>query len=196
MSTTRGYPAPSRSSTLHVVDAPVALLTTVISVPKGSVGLAHIPDGASAYQVASPTSEFVGAGGAVVVVVVGGGGGAVVVVVGGGGGGDVVVVVGAGAVVVVVAGAWYATRCDRRFTPSRCDAACTADACAPCTVRAAATDCGAVVPFNNRRGAKNSAPQMTAATPRRLPLVLWFRRAPPFSGTQRTRADTRVAGGF
>ena len=86
--------------------------------------------------MASPTSEFVGAGGAVVVVVVGGGGGAVVVVVGGGGGGDVVVVVGAGAVVVVVAGgavvvvvvgAWYATRCDRRFTPSRCDAACTTD---------------------------------------------------------------------
>lgn len=184
----------------------MALLTTVINVPKGSVGLAHIPDGASAYQVASPTSEFVGAGGVVVVVVVGGGGGgAVVVVVGGGGGGDVVVVVGAGVVVVVVAGgavvvvvvgAWYATRCDRRFTPSRCDAACTADACAPWTMRAAATDCGAVVPFNNRRGAKNSAPQMTAATPRRLPLVLWFRRAPPFSGTQRTRADTRVAGGF
>lgn len=98
------------------------------------------------------------------------------------GAGVVVVVVAGGAVVVVVVGAWYATRCDRRFTPSRCDAACTADACAPWTMRAAATDCGAVVPFNNRRGAKNSAPQMTAATPRRLPLVLWFRRAPPFSG--------------
>ena len=35
---------------------------------------------------------------------------------------------------------------------------------------------------NNRRGAPKSTPQMTAATPRRLPPVLWFRRAPPFSG--------------
>ena len=105
MSTTRGYPAPSRSSTLHVVDVPVALLTTVISVPKGSVGLAHIPDGASAYQVASPTSEFVGAWWAswsswwsVVVVVVPWSSSSE------GAGGDVVVVVGVGVVVVVVAG--------------------------------------------------------------------------------------------
>jgi hypothetical protein len=166
-----------------------------------------MPDGASAYHVASPTSEFCGAGGAVVVVVVGGGGGgavvvvvvgggAVVVVVVGGGAGAVVVVVAVGAVVVVVAGAWYATRCERRFTPSRCDAGCTTDECAPCTVPAAATDRGAAVLFNNRRGATKSAPQIIAATPRRLPLVLWFRRAPPFSGTQRTRAETRVAGGF
>jgi len=183
-------------------------LTTVTTVPKGSVGLAHIPDGASAYHVASPTSEFCGAGGAVVVVVVGGGGGGgavvVVVVVGGGAGavvvvvagGAVVVVVAGGAVVVVVAGAWYATRCERRFTPSRCDAGCTTNECAPCTVPAVATDRGAAELFNNRRGATKSAPQIIAATPRRLPLVLWFRRAPPFSGTQRTRADTRVAGDF
>jgi len=135
-----------------------------------------------------------GGGGAVVVVVVGAGAGAVVVV--GAGAGAVVVVVAGGAVVVVVAGAWYATRCERRFTPSRWDAGCTTDVCAPCTVRAVANDRDAAVPFNNRRGATNSAPQMIAATPRRLPLVLWFRRAPPFSGTQRTRADTRVAGGF
>jgi hypothetical protein len=165
-----------------------------------------MPAGASEYQVASPSWEFVGAGGAVVVVVVGGGGGGavVVVVVGAGavvvvaGGTVVVVVVAGGAVVVVVvgAGAEYATRCDRRLTPSRWDAACTADACAPRTVPAVATDRGADVPFNNRRGATKSAPQMIAATPRRLPRVLWFRRAPPFSGTQRTRADTRVAGGF
>ncbi len=111
MSTTLGYPATSRSSTVQTVDAPVASLTTVSTVPNGSVGLAHIPDGASAYHVASPSSLFVGAGGAVVVVVVGGGGGAVVVVVGGGGGavvvvvGGAVVVVAGGAVVVVVAGA-------------------------------------------------------------------------------------------
>ena len=111
MSTTLGYPAASRSSTVQTVDAPVALLTTVSTVPNGSVGLAHIPEGASEYHVASPTSLFVAAGGAVVVVV-GGGGGAVVVVVVGGGGGSVVVVVGgtvvvvaAGAVVVVVTGA-------------------------------------------------------------------------------------------
>ncbi|MDR3647879.1 MAG: hypothetical protein P4L20_02210 [Acidimicrobiales bacterium] len=178
------------------------------TVPKGRVGLAHNPDGASEYQVASPASEFVvagGAGGAVVVVVVGGGrGGVVVVVVGGGAvvvvvvgaGAAVVVVVAAGAVVVVVAGAWYATRCDRRFTPSRSDAGCTTDVCAPCTVPAVVTDRDAALTFNNRRGATKSAPQMIAATPRRLPLVLWFRRAPPFSGTQCTRADTRVAGGF
>jgi hypothetical protein len=79
-----------------VVDAPVEVLTTVISVPKGSVGLAHIPAGASEYHVASPSSELRGAGGAVVVVVVGGGGGGAVVVV----------VVGAGAGGEVVAGAW------------------------------------------------------------------------------------------
>jgi len=178
----------------------------VSTVPKGKVGLAHIPDGASEYQVASPASEFVIAGGAVVVVVVGGGGGGgggavVVVVVGGGavvvvGAGAAVVVVVAGGAVVVVAGAWYATRCDRRFTPSRRDAGCTTDVCAPCTVPAVVTDRDAALTFNNRRGATKSAPQMIAATPRRLPLVLWFRRAPPFSGTQCTRADTRVAGGF
>jgi len=189
---------------VQTVDKPVALLTTVSTVPKGKVGLAHIPDGASEYQVASPASEFVGAGGAVVVVVVGGGGAVVVVVVGGGavvvvvvgaGAAVVVVVVGAGAaVVVVVAGAWYATRCDRRFTPPRRDAECTTDVCAPCTVPAVVTDRDAALTFNNRRGATKSAPQMIAATPRRLPLVLWFRRAPPFSGTQCTRADTRVAG--
>jgi len=190
---------------VQTVDKPVALLTTVSTVPKGKVGLAHIPDGASEYQVASPASEFVVAGGAVVVVVGGGGGGggAVVVVVVGGGavvvvvvgaGAAVVVVAAAGAVVVVVAGAWYATRCDRRFTPPRRDAECTTDVCAPCTVPAVVTDRDAALTFNNRRGATKSAPQMIAATPRRLPLVLWFRRAPPFSGTQCTRADTRVAG--
>ena len=111
MSTTLGYPAASRSSTMQTVDAPVALLTTVSSVPNGSVGLAHIPEGASEYHVASPSSLFAAAGGAVVVVVGGGSGAVVVVVVGGGGavvvvvGGVVVVVVAGGAVVVVVAGA-------------------------------------------------------------------------------------------
>ena len=111
MSTTLGYPAPSRSSTVHCVAAPVAVLVTVSSVPKGKVGLAHMPSRASGYHVASPASLLVGAGGAggAVVVVVGGRGGAVttecaasVVVVGG----TVVVVVdGTGGTVVVDCGA-------------------------------------------------------------------------------------------
>ena len=92
-STTRGYPAPSRSSTVQLVDVPVALFTTVSTVPKASVGLAHVPDAAAEYHVASPTSSLdatTGVGAVVVVVV---GGGAVVVVVGGGDGGAVVDVV-------------------------------------------------------------------------------------------------------
>ena len=120
-STTRGYPAPSRSSTVQLVEAPVALFTTVSTVPKASVGLAHIPDAAAEYHVASPTSSLdATTGGGAVVVVVGGGAGVVVVVVGGsgaGGGGAVVDVVagaddvvdtaaGAAATVVVVVGAW------------------------------------------------------------------------------------------
>ena len=119
-STTRGYPAPSRSSTVQLVEAPVALFTTVSTVPKASVGLAHLPDAAAEYHVASPTSSLdaTTGGGAVVVVVVGRGGVVVVVVGSGGGGGGAVVDVvagaddvvvtaaGAGATVVVVAGAW------------------------------------------------------------------------------------------
>lgn len=120
MSTTRGYPACSRSSTVHVVLAPVATFVTVKTVPNARLGLAHIPAGAAAYHVAWPRSPSVvdtGAGalstvaGATVGAAVaradtssaGGGGGAVVVVVVGGGGvggeGDVVTVVD---VVVVV----------------------------------------------------------------------------------------------
>ncbi|HEY1733810.1 MAG TPA: hypothetical protein VGG23_05135 [Acidimicrobiales bacterium] len=79
------------------------MFTTVSTVPKGNVGLAHLPAGASEYHVASPTSWFDVARGAAVVVVVGGEvvvveRGVVVVVVGA----DVVGVTG-GAVVVVVA---------------------------------------------------------------------------------------------
>jgi hypothetical protein len=57
MSTTRGYPACSRSSTVQVVRAPVTMFVTVKTVPKGSVGLAHIPGGAAAYHVACPRSS-------------------------------------------------------------------------------------------------------------------------------------------
>jgi hypothetical protein len=110
MSTTRGYPAPSRSSTVHVVLAPVAAFVTVKTVPNGRVGLAHIPAGASAYHVAWPCSPSVVRAGATVEVAgvtvaaavaraeacsTGGAWGAVVV--GGSGGGAVV-----GVVVVVV----------------------------------------------------------------------------------------------
>jgi hypothetical protein len=114
MSTTRGYPASSRSSTTHVVLAPVAVSVTVTTVPKGSVGLAQRPGGASAYHVACPLSLSPGAGagaavgatvcattGAVVTGAVSGRTGATVVVVVGGT--VVVVVVGAGTAVVVVA---------------------------------------------------------------------------------------------
>jgi hypothetical protein len=114
----------------------------------------------------------VGTGRVVVVVV----GGDVVLVVGGN-----VVVVGGTGVVVVDPGAWYATRCDEKFT---LDAGSTTVWCTPCTTCDAASDRAAWAASlcNSRRGAPNSKPQMTAATPRRLPPVLWFRRAPPFSG--------------
>lgn len=173
---------------MHSVEAPVALFTTVSTVPNGSVGLAQYPAGAAEYHVASPPSLFVatcGGGGAVVVVVVGGGGGCVVVV-----GGSVVVVVGgavvvvvAGAVVDVVVGAWYATRFDCRFTPSACADGCTTFFFSlSCALLAAADDRDACADAlcNRKRGAPNKMPQMTAAMPRRLPPVLWFRRAPPF----------------
>ena len=65
MSTTLGYPACSRSSTVHVVLAPVAIFVTVKTVPNGSVGLAHLPAGAALYHVAWPRSlSPVAAGGA------------------------------------------------------------------------------------------------------------------------------------
>jgi hypothetical protein len=108
ISTTRGYPACSRSSTVHVVLAPVATLVTVSTVPNGRVGLAHIPAGAAAYHVAWPRSESdettgasgVVAGGTVATAVAragacwrGGEAAAVVVVVVAAGGGVTVVVV-------------------------------------------------------------------------------------------------------
>jgi hypothetical protein len=142
--------------------------------------------------------------GRVVVVVVGGDvvvvevvGGDVVVVAGG----DAVVVcdaaVGDVVVVVVDPGAWYAARCDGRFTVSRCEAGYTTLSRAPCSTCATASgrDACAALLCNNRRGAPNNAPQMTAATPRRLPPVLWFRRAPPFSGdTVHSRRHTSGEG--
>jgi hypothetical protein len=102
ISTTLGNPACSRSSTVHVVLAPVAEFVTVRTVPNGRVGLAHIPAGASAYHVAWPCSPSVAGAGAGAAWVVGagagataaraaacstGGVGAVVLVVGGGAGG-------------------------------------------------------------------------------------------------------------
>jgi hypothetical protein len=128
---------------VQTVDAPVALFTTVSTVPNASVGLAQYPAGAAAYHVASPPSLLaaVCTGGAVVVVVGGGGGAVVVVVVGAGAvvvvvGGAVVVVVAA-AVVDVVVGAWYATRFDGSCTPSGRDE-CTSLVLFPCALPAAA----------------------------------------------------------
>ena len=58
-STTWGGPAASRSSTTQVMLPPVATSVTVSVVPKGSQGLAHLPAGASAYQVARPEVDLV-----------------------------------------------------------------------------------------------------------------------------------------
>jgi hypothetical protein len=126
MSTTLGNPACSRSSTVHVVLAPVAALVTVRTVPNGSVGLAHIPAGAAAYHVAWPCSPSVAGAGApwVAGATVGaavaraetsstGGAGAVVVVVVGAGGGGGATVVG---VVVVVGANRYRTNCEGNAT--------------------------------------------------------------------------------
>jgi hypothetical protein len=51
-----------------------------------------------------------------------------------------------------------------------------------CMPRAAAWAVCADALCNSRRGTTSNEPQTAAATPRRLPPVLWFRRAPPFSG--------------
>jgi hypothetical protein len=117
ISTTLGNPACSRSSTVHVVLAPVAAFVTVRTVPNGRVGLAHIPAGAAAYHVAWPcSSSAIGAGAGAPTVAgatagaaaaraetcsTGGAGAVVVVVVGGGVGGGASVV---GVVVCVVVG--------------------------------------------------------------------------------------------
>jgi hypothetical protein len=157
--------------------------------------------------VASPPSLFVAAGAGAVVVVVGGGGGggAVVVVVAGGAvvvvvvAGAVVVVVAGGAVVDVVVGPWYAARRDDRLTPSgRADAWAAADVFS-CALPVAASDrdaCADALLCNRRRGAPTNAPQRAAATPRRLPPVLWFRRAPPFFGDTVHPRRRTGGGGF
>ena len=202
-STTRGSPAPSRSSTVQLVDAPVASFTTVTTVPNGKRRArarpgrgGRVPRGLADLVVgrrgARRRSRRRGRGRRGCVVVVGGGGAAAVVAVapsstswpGRGCRRRCREGTGAGAVVVVVAGAWYATRCDGRFTPSGLDA--RAHGIRVSRARRAPSFVivtHALIAFcNSRRGAPNNAPQMIAATPRRLPPVLWFRRAPPFSG--------------
>ena len=92
-----------RSSMVQVTEAPVARSVTVITVPKGMFGVAHVPAGAW-YHEAWPVSlwpepEAAVAGAAVVVVVR-----ATVVVLTGATRTGTVVVVGCGAVVVVVVG--------------------------------------------------------------------------------------------
>jgi hypothetical protein len=184
MSTTRGYPACSRSSTVHVVLAPVETFVTVTTVPKGSVGLAHLPGGAAAYHVAWPRSLFpvvVGRGaltdvtfGVTVVVVTGGeacttAGVSLGVVVGavegatvGGVTGAVVVVVAlaaAASYLIIRVGSTTLYNVEARRAP------CAATRFPPVATRAACADpC-----CSKRRGATNTPPQRTAATPRRLP---------------------------
>ena len=121
----------------------------------------------------------------VVVVVVGG---TVVVVVGG----TVVVVVGGTVVVVEVAGARYATRCVGRSTlqARRSTRAPRDDAAS----RLTREPCGVWV--CSRRGRPSSAPHKSAAIPVRLPTVLCFRRAPPFSGTSAPAPKQTCRGGF
>ena len=98
----------SRSSTTHVVDAPLASLVTVSRVPNARYGLAHVP-ALALYQVAWPTTWWVvcstgtagaGGGGAIVV----GGAVSVVGVEASVVGGAASVVVGAGSVVAGGAG--------------------------------------------------------------------------------------------
>jgi hypothetical protein len=112
--------------------------------------------------------------------------GASVVVVDGGS----VVVVG-GSVVTVVVGAWYALRCDDSLMPRACNLLTRAWGCdepprswvrnVAIAVVVARGAC-AVPLCSKRRGRPNNAPHDTAATPKRLPRALCFRRAPPFSG--------------
>jgi hypothetical protein len=123
----------------------------------------------------------------VVVVGGGGGGGAVVVVVGDGAGGSLVVVVGRAVVEVVDCGDSYATRCERRFTlftRSRSDDGYTTPFWLGSAASAVAVpwDACVISLCSRRKGKPNNVPQSIAATPRRLPRVLCFRRAPPFSG--------------
>ena len=183
MSTTRGYPACSRSSTTHVVCAPVDAFVTVTTVPKGNVGLAHLPGGAAAYHVAWPRSLFpvvVGRGaltdatfGVAVDVAAGEAcatagvsSGVVVDVVegasaGGATGGTVVVVVAAAAAWYVIIRVGNTTLYNVEPRRASCDAPRFPPAATPV---AWADPC-----CSKRRGAPNTPPQRTAATPRRLP---------------------------
>jgi hypothetical protein len=136
-----------------------------------------------------------------VVVVVNGSGASVVVVVNGSVlavvGGTVVVVVAGGTVVVVI-GARYALRCEVNLAPPPREGEESSRswvlgvAIAVVVARAVC----AVPSCSTRRGRPSSAPQNTAATPRRLPLVLCFRRAPPFSGVSAAAPTQSRRGGL
>jgi hypothetical protein len=118
----------------------------------------------------------------------------VVVVVGGS-----VVVVG-GSVVVVVVGARYALRREGRFTARRwpCDGEESARSWVLNVAIAVvvAREVCAVASCSKRTGRPSSAPQTTATTPSRLPRLLCFRRAPPFSGDSATAPTQGWRGGF
>ena len=191
-----GSPPPRGRRPCTTVDAPVALFTTVSTVPNGSVGLAHIPGGAAEYHVASPPSLFVGRRRAAARSSSSSVAAAAVVAASSSWS-------SVGGAVVVVVGAARRRRGRRRRGRRRRGRRLVRDEVrrqvhavemrrrvhgASRAVRARRaprpeTATRAPIAFcNKRRGAPNNAPQMTAATPRRLPPVLWFRRAPPFSG--------------
>jgi hypothetical protein len=164
----------------------LATSVTVSTVPNGSDGLAHLPGGACAYQVARPVA--LDGGGDVVVVVVGGGGSLVVVVVVVGGGAVVVVVVVVGSVAVVNAGTWKASF-RLGIVPISVRAEAAAAVRPPPALPGAALVSVAPVP-STRRGTNNSPRLSNEPTTRRLPPVLCVLRPPPFSGDM-TSAPTR-----
>jgi len=153
---------------------------TVRVTPLGSHGLAHVPAGASAYQVAIPVAELVGA---VVVLVVGAGEGGLV----GGLGASataataVVEVVVAGATVVATGAG--SSKANLRFGIASASGRVEAGAAArpPPATPGAALGSDAPVP-RSRRGTPKSPRLSNEPTRRRLPPVLCALRPPPFSG--------------
>jgi hypothetical protein len=193
-----------RSSTLQVVDSPLAVLVTVSTVPNAMLGLAQVPAGAW-YHEACPLSWFCEPGGAVLVVLDAGGTVVVVVVVVGGGGSVVVVVVGGGgsylaattgtegSVEVVVEATDLMTSAARTtsvFQGVLVPAVAAARAVPPVRTWRARVACSAGIAalractfrgFDNRRsGTTTKALQSPSLTASRNPPALCVLRSPPF----------------
>jgi hypothetical protein len=177
---------------VQVTDWPVLRSVTVMTVPKGRLGVAQVPAGAW-YHEAWPVSEWEAAGaGAGAVVVVAGAArttttGRVVVVVGRGT--VVVVEVVVVEVVVVVTAKSTGTTSDTAHEGSvvvLCGAAWRrADAWRPATgapvvVLADACEDARLGVLNRRSGASNTAAMQQSRTSGRAPPALCVRSAPPF----------------